>query len=200
MESPIPENSTARALLDAIPMPVFLADRDVRLVEANLAARRWLRSEDALELQRLGGDVLRCVFALDSAGGCGTTEACPTCVIRESVESAAPGQAPRHRVAHAILETAEGVEDRWFRVGATPVTLDGRDLVLLTLEDATRHVELREVLPLCPGCGKTPREPAAVLREAQAYLQRHPGVWSVQELCPDCQRTRPPVPWNEGVL
>jgi len=200
VEPLIPENSTLRAFLDAIPALVFLADRDVRVLDANLAARQWLSAEPGLQLRRPGGDVLHCVFARDSHDGCGTTEACPTCVIRESVASVRPGQPATRRVAHMILEAADRSEDRWFRVLASPLALDGQDLVLLVLEDVTQLIELREVLPVCPGCGTSPRDAAEVLREAQLYLRRHPGHWSTHELCPDCLRRHAPTPWREGPL
>ncbi len=200
MPSPIPENSSLRAMLDAIPSFVFLADRDVRVLDANRAAREWMGSEPGTEVRVAGGDLLRCVFALNSEGGCGTTDACPTCVVRESVTASRPGRPATSRVAHVILETPGRSEDRWFRVTAAPLALDGEDLVMVTMDDITQLVELREILPVCPGCGESARDAQEVLREARLYLQRHPGHWSVNELCADCLRTKAPAPWREGVI
>ncbi len=200
MDSPLSESPSLRAICDAIPSLVFLADRDVQVLDANRAARQWLQVEPGTSLCRAGGEVMRCVFALNSAGGCGTTEACPTCVLRESVTNTRPGRPGTSRVAHMVLETPQRAEDRWFRVTATPVVLDGRDLVLVNMEDVSQLVELREVLPVCPGCGTSPRDAKEVLREARAYLARHPGHWSTSELCPECMRTKPPAPWREGAF
>jgi len=198
MEQLIPDDTALRVLLDAIPSFVFIADREVRILDANRAARRWIGDEPGSKLNQLGGNVLNCIFSREP-GGCGRTDACPSCLIRESVEAVRPDERAPNRLAHTILETAGRKEDRWFRVSASPLALDGRDLVLLVLEEVTQLVELREVLPFCPGCG-TPRDREEVDQEAQIYLRRHPGAWSARELCPTCQRQQPPAPWREDLI
>jgi hypothetical protein len=183
-------------MLDALPSLVLVADWQARILDANRAACEWLGFTPGPDVAP--GDVLKCSFAT-APGVCGTTDACVTCLVRGSLKAIHPGGEPSHRLAHAVLLRDGRSGDYWFRVTATPIALEGRELVLLVLEDLTQVVELREILPLCPGC-QSPRDPDEVLHEAQRYLKRHPGVLSNRELCARCLRDRTPAPYDEDVL
>jgi hypothetical protein len=62
--------------------------------------------------------------------------------------------------------------------------------VLVVLDDATQLVELRELLPLCPGCGAS-RESSDPIGQARVFLRKHPDFLLADELCTEC-RQRPP--------
>lgn len=191
MEPLMPKDFDLRPLLDAIPSVVFITDGDVRIVEANRAARVWLGHAIEQQPNERGGDLLHCIFARDSQDGCGTTEYCPACVIRKSVEAVKLGRPAPRRVAHMVLETADSSEDRWFQVSASPLALDGRELVILVLEDVSQLAELREMIPFCPGCGEV-REVADLRSQAQIFIRKHTDFLLAQELCPHC-RSKPPA-------
>ena len=190
MEPLIPKDFDLLPLLDAIPSVVFITDGDVRIVEANRAARVWLGHAIEQQPNERGGDLLHCIFARESQDGCGTTEYCPACVIRKSVEAVKLGRPAPRRVAHMILETADGSEDRWFQVSASPLALDGRELVILVLEDVSQLAELRELIPFCPSCGEV-REVADLRSQAQIFIRKHTDFLLAQELCPHCRSTPP---------
>ena len=65
-----------RVLFNAMPMPVFVVDEDVRILEYNAAAARLLGSDKRAVLQRRGGAVLHCLHATESLEGCGQAPAC----------------------------------------------------------------------------------------------------------------------------
>lgn len=190
MEHLLPEGSSLLALLDAFPSLAFIADANVTVLEANRSARQWLGDKVGTQLSLPPGDVLDCIFPQDSRGDCGTTEFCPSCVLRRSIEAVASGRPAPRRLAHMILGTAGRPEDRWFLVSASPFALEGRELVLVVLEDATQLVELRELLPFCPGCGAS-RESSDPLAQARVFLRKHPDFLRADELCDKC-RQRPP--------
>jgi hypothetical protein len=190
MEPLMPKDFDLRPLLDAIPSVVFITDGDVRIVEANRAARVWLGHAIEQQPNERGGDLLHCIFARDSQDGCGTTEYCPACVIRKSVEAVKLGRLAPRRVAHMILDTADGSEDRWFQVSASALALEGRELVMLVLEDVSQLAELRELIPFWPCCGNV-REVADLRSQAQIFIRKHPDFLSAQELCPDCRSKSP---------
>ena len=190
MESLFPEHSDLPTFLDAIPSPVLLTDGDVRVLEANRAARELLDGALQHPAGPRGGDAMHCIFARDADDGCGTGDCCPACVLRKSVTAAAQGRPAPRRVAHMILETAGRAEDRWFHVGATPVALAGRDLVMLVLDDVTQLVELRQLAPFCPGCGEV-RELTKLPSQARHFVHRHPDFLLAQELCRDCRDKSP---------
>jgi len=197
MEPLIPKDFDLLPLLDAIPSVVFITDGDVRIVEANRAARVWLGHAIEQQPNERGGDLLHCIFARESQDGCGTTEYCPACVIRKSVEAVKLGRPAPRRVAHMILETADGSEDRWFQVSASPLALDGRELVILVLEDVSQLAELRELIPFCPSCGEV-REVADLRSQAQIFIRKHTDFLLAQELCPHCRSTPPADLGQEG--
>jgi len=190
MEPLLPEGSSLLALLDAIPSLAFIADANVTVLEANRSARQWLGDGVGTQLGQPLGNVFQCIFPRDSRGVCGTTDFCPSCFVRRSIEAVSSGRPAPRRLAHMILGTAVPSEDRWFQVSASPFTLGDRELVLVVLEDATQLVELRELLPLCPGCGAS-RESSDLLAQARVFLNKHPDFLRADELCTEC-RQRPP--------
>lgn len=193
MDQLLPEGSSLLALLDAVPSLAFIVDADVTVLEANRAARQWLGDGAGVQSSLPPGEVLHCIFPRDSRGECGSTDVCPSCGLRRSIEAVIAGRPAPRRVAHMILGPTGRTEDRWFQVSASPLALEGRKLALVVLEDATQLVELRELLPFCPGCGAS-RESADPLGQARIFLRKHPDFLLADELCAECRR-RPP----EGV-
>jgi hypothetical protein len=190
MERPLPEGSSLLALLDAFPSLAFIADTDATILEANRTARQWLNDEAGTQLGLPPGDVLRCLFPREARGSCGATEFCRSCILRGCIESAAAERPTPRRVAHMILGAPGKYDDRWFQVNASPLPLDGRKLVLVVLEEVTQLVELRELLPFCPGCGADRQQPDP-LGQARAFLRRHPEFILADELCDTCRRKPP---------
>ena len=74
-----------RMLFDAMPMPVFVVDEDVTILEYNTAASKLLAKGRQEWLGRRSDHVLHCVHSEDVAEGCGHGPACLDCVLRESV-------------------------------------------------------------------------------------------------------------------
>ena len=144
-------------------------DAGATVLEANRSARQWLGDRAGMQLRLPPGEALRCIFPQDSRGDCGTTEFCPSCVLRRSIEAALSGRPAPRRLAHMIVGAAGQPEDRWFQVSASPLALEGRKLVLVVLEDATQLIELRELLPLCPGCGAN-REASDPIGQARIFI------------------------------
>jgi PAS domain-containing protein len=196
MEHLLPEGSSLLALLDAFPSPAFIVDADRTVLEANRSARQWLGDGIGTKPGQLPGDVLHCVFPDESRGTCGTTDSCPSCVLKESLETVTAGRPAPRRIAHMILRAGEQAEDRWFLVAASPFDLEGRALVMVVLEDATQIVELREFLPLCPGCGAK-RGASDPVIQARIFLRKHPDFLLADELCDEC-RQRPPAELGSG--
>ncbi len=192
MEPLLPEGSSQLALLDAIPSMAFIVDSAATILEANRAARLWLGDRGEARLGKPLGSTVHCIFPRDSRGECGATDFCPSCLVRRSIEAAAAGRPAPRRLAHMLVQANGQPEDCWFQVSASPVSLGGRDLVLVALEDATQLVELRAMLPLCPGCG-THREPSDPLAQAQVFLRKHPDFLLADELCAECQQQPPAV-------
>ncbi len=123
-----------RVLFDAMPMPVFLVDKDVNVLEYNKAAVRLLGAERPATKHRRGGDVLHCLHATETVHGCGHMPACVNCQLRESVRTAAGGETVTRQWAEMEL-LQEGRPTRVsLRVSCQPFTYRKSSFILLVLE------------------------------------------------------------------
>jgi PAS domain-containing protein len=77
-----------RSVLDAIPSMVFILDAEVRVVDANLAASRFVQNQPENMLKKLCGAAIHCINTEDDDEDFGKTEFCNDCVIRNSVSKA----------------------------------------------------------------------------------------------------------------
>ena len=177
----------SRTILDAMPLPVFVMDCDYRIVDHNTSAAQFLKTNPPLVLRQLGGQVLQCLHATCTAGGCGTTEFCKSCVVRDSVCEALRGQRVTRR--QAKMELLEGGQIRPVEllVTATPFAYDGRQLALLILEDISELMALRGLLPICAKCKKI-RDVHAYWHRLEEYLGTYLHVELTHGLCPECAK------------
>lgn len=100
--------------LDTLPIPVVVVNRDLLVETANQAALRALGKEKAELAGYSGGDVIECAYAR-LPGGCGNTEHCSGCVIRNTVtKSFVSGENIENAVAHnPIGHGASAVQTRF---------------------------------------------------------------------------------------
>jgi PAS domain-containing protein len=123
-----------RALFDAMPVPVFLVDKDVSILEYNTAASGLLKSPKPEELGRRGGEVLGCIHAKETPLGCGHSESCVDCVVRNSVAAASKSQTTSRKPAQLDL-VRRGKQTRVdVRVSCQPLTYGKQSYYLLVLE------------------------------------------------------------------
>ena len=176
-----------RTLLDAFPSPVLIVDHDLQIHDANLAAGDFLLKEGQAFLRRFCGDLMQCIYARESEGGCGTTEFCTDCVMRQTVEAVAAGKKVFRCTSAMKLERDGKVHHVWFLVTGAPFEYENMNLVTLTLEDITELVELRRIIPICSHCKKV-RDDANFWHSVEDYLYRYSGVRFSHGVCPDCAR------------
>jgi PAS domain-containing protein len=123
-----------RVLFDAMPMPVFVVDEDVRILEYNSAAARLLGPRKRTVIRRRGGEVLRCVNATEVPEGCGRAPACRDCVVRKSVRAASRGRRVIRQWAKMELVTKGKPVKVKLRVSCQPFTYGECSFILLILE------------------------------------------------------------------
>jgi len=123
-----------RVLFDAMPMPVFVVDEDVTILEYNSAAGQLLGPRKRTVLRRRGGEALHCVHSTETPEGCGRAPACRDCVVRKSVRAAVRGQRViRKRVRMELVAKGRTFKVN-LRVSCQPVTYGKSSFVLLILE------------------------------------------------------------------
>ena len=183
------DESFLKTILDAIPSPVFVVDPDVRIITYNAAGGRVLNQEPELIFRQRGGDVLHCVHATETPGGCGRSASCGECVIRNSVNKACQGQQVVRERTRLEVAGADGSRESYLAITTAPFAHGGDHLVLLILEDIGEL--LKAMLPICSYCKKI-REEGAYWQSLESYFHRHHNIEFSHGLCPECARKHYP--------
>ena len=135
-----------RAVYDGAPIVMILVDKDRRVRKANRAAAdAGPAPSDLVGLH--GGEVLRCVHALNNPGGCGSGPDCAACRIRALVQDALDNGTQHHRVeAQLRVQHGDTLVSADVLVSCTPLALPDGPYVLITIEDITARKELEAQL------------------------------------------------------
>jgi PAS domain-containing protein len=128
------DQSFHRVLFDAMPMPVFVVDDDVSILEYNAAASQLLGEKKRVILGRRGGDVLHCVHATESPDGCGRSPVCADCVVRNAVRAASKGRRVTRKCTWMELVSGKKRTKVNVRVSTLPIAYQKHSFVLLILE------------------------------------------------------------------
>ncbi|MDR3763098.1 MAG: PAS domain-containing protein [Acidobacteriota bacterium] len=187
-----------RAVFDALPIPAFLVNRDVQILELNRAAEQLCGQTRDMVYHRRGGEVLGCLHSADSAAGCGASEACKGCVIRNSVRQSVEGKSVAHR--QVTLQLSHGLSIQEVEVLVTASMLsagDGEPRALLLLEQIPGLDEMSEVVPICMHCKKIWDE-EHYWSDVEDFLRRRSKVCFAHGLCPHCAAEFTQEPCADG--
>jgi PAS domain-containing protein len=180
-----------RAILEAIPLPVFLVDGDMRVYEVNRAARKVFGSTPDTTLTQRGGELLHCLNAHDPTQGCGLNQKCKDCVVRNSILACLSGQVVHRR--RMKLQMARGTEKKELEllVTAAPLPTEEGSLALMILEDITELTLLKNLIPICMHCKKI-RDDHQYWRQVESYFHQFIGVDFSHGVCPECMQQHYP--------
>jgi len=174
-----------KTIFDGIPSPIFVVDEDVQIHEYNAAAAALVAAERTTILKRRGGEVLHCLHSRDVPEGCGRAPFCQDCVIRNSVSAAFQGnKVIRHRHKLELIRDGKILEI-YVLITASPLRFQGKQLVLLVVEDINEIIELRRLIPICAMCKKV-RNDKGYWMLVESYFKEHLDVDFSHGLCPDC--------------
>ena len=128
------EQGFHRVLFDTMPLPVFVVDEDVCIFDYNAAAAKLLGKGKRLILRHRGGEVLDCIHAAETPGGCGRAPSCRDCVVRKSVRAATRGRRViRQRVQMELVRKGKTIPVD-LQVSCQPFTYGQSSFILLVLE------------------------------------------------------------------
>lgn len=130
-----------RGLIDALPSYVFLVDEDVSILDYNAAAATLLGNNRDRVLRHRGGDALECIHAKESVGGCGRSESCKNCLVRNSVQEAFAGNRVVRRQVNMELTQGHGTKSLKILLTASPFDYRGHRHVVLVFEDVTAFMK-----------------------------------------------------------
>ena len=121
-------------LFDAMPMPVFVVDEDVRILECNAAAVRLFGPDKQAIIKRRGGEALHCVHAKEVPEGCGRAPACPDCPVRKAVQAASRGRRVTRQNAQMELVAGSKTIKVELQISCSAFTYERFKFILLVLE------------------------------------------------------------------
>ena len=174
-----------KTVLDSFPSPVLIVDRDLQIHDVNRAAADLVGEKSDILLRRLCGDLLHCIHAKRSEKGCGTTEHCKDCVLRQTAEAVTEGKTTTRRLAEMRIEKEGRTQTAWFLVSGALLEYEGEKLALVTLEDITELIELRSMIPICSHCRKV-RDDENFWQSVEEYFYKHSKIHFTHSICPDC--------------
>jgi len=140
------DSSFLQKLIDAVPAMLFIVDHDVRIIHLNRAASKLVGSSKEKVLMTIGGEILHCIYANETPEGCGRSQHCPECVIRNSVHNAFAGQAVYGETAAMKLSHDGRIDDVFFSVTTTPFSHENSAFALLILDDISAQKKIEEAL------------------------------------------------------
>ncbi|MFZ0450720.1 MAG: PAS domain-containing protein [Desulfatiglandaceae bacterium] len=186
MESRLSEKETLlRTILDAFPSAVFVVDKNLEIIDFNMASESLTGKRTDLILRKLCGEALGCIIARQSKEGCGTTQGCKECVVRNSAVEAWEGNKVIRRKEVMFLEKEGGAVKAHMLITASPFHHEGKLLVLLAIEDVTKIMGLGGLLPICSHCKKI-RNDSEYWENIEEYITTHTGILFSHGICPDC--------------
>lgn len=183
--SPLAEAAFLREAIDAMPSMVLIVDDDVRihLLNSSASTGLGLRIEDIRH--RRTGEVLHCIHAAFTREGCGRSEFCQDCVVRNCVILAMEGCRTCRRGISMVL-TRDGQRlDAHLLVSASPFHWAGQRYAMLTLDNVSELIQLRHLLPICMHCKKI-RDEHGTWHPVADYFTRHLDIDFSHGICPEC--------------
>ncbi len=176
-----------RTILDLVPAAIFILDVDTRILGMNINAIKLTGKELDQFDQQLCGNVLQCIHALEAPAGCGTNESCPDCVIRNTIAECCSGKNVVGRRADILLKRNNGIYKGIFSISASSFQNNGTTLCLLSMEDVSEIVLLRNLVPICCKC-KSVRTDKAYWESIEKYLHDNFGTLVSHGICPKCAK------------
>ena len=125
----------ASSLLNSIPDMLVILNQQRQIVYANRALYGLLGLTEADAGRICGrrpGEVLNCIHAFESEGGCGTTEFCSTCGAVRAILSS---QQKKADVQECRITQDEGADALDLRVWATPLEVGGEPFTAFAFVD-----------------------------------------------------------------
>ena len=178
--------------LDVFPLPLMVLDDNACILHMNHAAEELVGQELTIASDTRCGAVLRCARAFATPEGCGLSEKCPECVLRNTVtEVYRTGKMSRRPARVELSDGDDGRHAINILVTASALMHDGRMLVLMMLEDIPELVNSAGLLPVCAHCGKMKSQDGMWLTP-ERFLQAALSIHVSHGLCPGCRETHYP--------
>ncbi|NLV27771.1 MAG: PAS domain S-box protein [Methanomicrobiales archaeon] len=141
------ERNNFLKIFSAAPVGLLLLDKDRVIREANQAIASMVLRDPADIIRTKGGEGLGCVHSTENPGGCGYSTSCPSCPLRIGIESVLKqGKSVHGEIVPLTLMINGESQVRWLNINAEPVEMDGKEYVVLAIDDVTNQKNLENSL------------------------------------------------------
>jgi signal transduction histidine kinase len=131
------------SILDSVPDILVFLNEHRQVVFANKAVFSFLGIEPTLEvLGNRPGEAFGCVHAVQTEGGCGTTEFCQTCGAVQAILAAQRGHPEAKECRIALEDSGEALD---LKVSTVPFEYQGERFTVCGLQDIS-HEKRRRAL------------------------------------------------------
>lgn len=177
------EDVLIRKIFDAIPSVLLLTDGDVRVLRLNSTASRLLGADIC---NKKSGDLLHCIHSSESPGGCGSSEHCEECLIRNSVRKSISGiTVYQQKTTIEVLNDNGEKMKKHFLVTTSPFEYLNKTYALLILDDISELEQLRHIIQICSSCKKVVNDEGH-WEKIELYVRDHSNTEFSHGMCPEC--------------
>jgi K+-sensing histidine kinase KdpD len=130
-------------VLNAVPIIVIILNRQRQIVFTNRALAKFMASSGENSfLGKRPGEALHCIHAIESEGGCGTTEFCRTCGAVHAILDSQKGNVS---VQECLITREENLDPLELRITATPLNINNGMYTIFAVTDIS-HEKRRRAL------------------------------------------------------
>ena len=178
-------DSSYDALLNAIPMPVFIVDGDLVVTNTNGNANEVFDIGDSQVGHERWGGVAQCINSFDHSLGCGHGSKCHACPVRNLMADCFNGSKIVHEKINIVIRSAEGPVCHEFLVTISQIVIEGSLLALFIVENVTKLVLGKETIPICMHC-KRLRDHDKQWSKIEDYLDSNLHIKFTHCICESC--------------
>ncbi len=170
---------------DTMPLWIFVVDKDLRIQEYNEQASKIVGTKKDVVIKKRTGDVLQCINSKDTVQGCGASQMCSNCIIRNSINESFKGNRIfRSRTRIEIIDK-ENKKDIYALITTCPFVYNEEHLALLIIEDIDEIAELHRIIPVCSVCKKM-RDDKESWMMVESYFVKNWDIGFSHGYCPEC--------------
>lgn len=136
-----------QTIFDATPSVMCLLNDKLEIIRINNTGLQFARNTKDEILNKQGGDVFGCIYALKNPDGCGRGEECKSCVVRNTILKAINEQTAISRVEASMLINRGMVKQQYFiLLSVNILNFAGWKGILVTFDDITKRKQMEIAL------------------------------------------------------
>jgi PAS domain-containing protein len=184
-------DSLLRSVIEAVPSPLFILNKNLEIVDHNKAGVLFVGPDAEILLMRLCGEALHCFHEQEAIEKCGKTEFCKDCVFRNVTEDVWKGKAALRKKYKFRIKRNGKTATRYLHVSSSPLEYKNELFAILIIEDATELEEIRQIIPICSIC-KNIRNDDSYWDSVEKFINDHSGIQLTHSICPECAKKHYP--------